>query len=235
MQANTTIEGLIYKKLRQENEEESKKHKKSGKLSAGTLGSPLQHQILSALKAESKKVDDYTLGKFKRGNEVEDFIIKTLGEEVYNTQVECDYRGCVGSLDAKLYGEKWKTPYLPMEVKSITNMAFKWKKKDMKASPGHRLQAGLYALALKVPKFSVLYVASDDYRTLHFIYDTEEIKEEIDSLIDLFNATWKSKTIPVFEAKEKWQSNIMYNSYPFFKDQSEAQLATIAKELFKEK
>ncbi len=74
MQANTTIEGLIYSKLRQENEEERASHIKSGKLSAGTLGSPLQHQILSALKAESKKVDDYTLGKFKRGKEVEDFI-----------------------------------------------------------------------------------------------------------------------------------------------------------------
>ncbi len=272
---NPTIKDIIYKKLREESVEESKKHVKSGKLSAGKLGSPLQHQILSALKVESKVVDNYTLGKFKRGQEVETFIVKMLEKDTYNTQVECNYRDCVGFLDVELYGEKWNTTYLPLEVKSVTNAAFKWLWKGKKsivsvcceqpslwvsagedddgkryctkceeecrteekyipeAKQGHKLQAGLYAVALNLPLYSVLYVAADDYRTMHLIYETADIKDEIDNIIDIFNTAWKSKTIPVFEAKEKWQEKIMYNNYPFFMKLSEEQLNTMSGELFK--
>ena len=228
-----TIKNIIYKKLREENLEESKKHIKSGKLSAGNLGSPLQHQILSALKAESKVLDDYTLGKFKRGQEVEAFIVKMLEKETYNTQVECNYRDCVGFLDVELYGDEWDTTYLPLEVKSFANRAYSWIKKEGEAKQGHKLQAGLYAVALNLPLYSVLYVAADDYRTMHLIYETADIKDEIDEIIDIFNDTWKSKTIPVFEAKEKWQEKIMYNNYPFFMKLGKKQLDTISKELFK--
>ena len=48
------IEGLIHKKLRAENDKERANHIRSGKLSAGQLGSPTQHQILSALKQIEK-------------------------------------------------------------------------------------------------------------------------------------------------------------------------------------
>ncbi len=230
---NPTINDIIYKKLREENVEESKKHVKSGKLSAGKLGSPLQHQILSALKAESKVVDGYTLGKFKRGQEVETFIVKMLEKDTYNTQVECNYRDCVGFLDVELYGEKWGTTYLPVEVKSVVNRAYSWIKKEGEAKQGHKLQAGLYAVALNLPLYSVLYVAADDYRTMHLIYETADIKDEIDDIIDIFDTTWKSKTVPVFEAKEEWQKKIMYNNYPYFMKLSEKQLNTMSKELFK--
>ena len=226
------VKDLISKKLREENEENRAKHVKSGKLSAGQLGNPVQWQILSALKVEGKEIDEYTLGKFKRGTEVEDFITKTLEDDIYATQVECNYRDCVGFLDIELYGDRWGVPYLPVEVKSVTNMAFKWKLKEAQATRGHKLQAGLYAMALNMPKFSVLYVASDDYRPLHLIYDTADVKDEIDMVIDLFNATMESKTIPVFSAIEKWQEKEMYNNYPTYMKKSEAQLKIIAKKLF---
>ena len=227
------IQDIIYSKLREENDKERAKHIKSGRLSAGQLGMPIQHQILNALKVEGKDFDNYTLGKFKRGNEVEDFVIRMLGDDIYACQVDCNYRDCVGKLDIELFGDKWNVPYLPVEVKSVTNMAFKWMLKDAQAKRGHKLQAGLYALAQDLPKFSVLYVASDDYRTLHLVYDTETVKDEIDLVIDLFNLTWESKEIPVFEAIEKWQEKIMYNSFPQYVKKTEAELKLVAKKLFK--
>lgn len=230
---STIIKDIIYKNLREENEKDRLAHKKSGKLSAGQLGNPTQWQILSALKVKSKNFDDYTLGKFKRGNEVEDFIVDILKDEIYNTQVECSYKDCVGLLDIELFGNKWGTSYLPVEVKSVTNMAFKWLLKDAQAKQGHKLQAGIYALSLNLPKYSVLYVASDDYRPLHLIYDTADIKDEIDLIIASFNAIWKNKEIPVFESIEKWQEKEMYNSYPEWSKLTEYQLKIQAKDLFK--
>ena len=229
------IQDIIYANLRKENEEESLKHEKSGKLSAGKLGSPVQHQILNALKVEGKKFDNYTLGKFKRGNEVENFIVRMLEDETYNKQVECNYRDCVGIADLELHGDLWDTSYLPTEVKSVTNMAFKWILKEGEAKHGHKLQAGFAGLALKTDKYSVLYVASDDYRTLHLVYDTKDIKEEIDMVIDLFNATMESQEIPIFEAIEKWQSNPMYNSYPEHAKMKKIELKRLAKTLFNKK
>ena len=116
----------------------------------------------------------------------------------------------------------------------ITNMKFKWLLKDAQSSRGHKLQSGLYSLALNLPKFSVLYVASDDYRTLHLVYDTKDIKDEVDTVIDVFNKTWKLKKIPIFEVIEKWQSNLMYNSFPDWVNHKETKLNEIAKRLFKE-
>ena len=69
---------------------------------------------------------------------------------------------------------------------------------------------------------------------MHLIYETVDIKDEIDEIIDLFNATWRSKTLPVFETKEKWQEKVMYNNYPYFMKLTEKQLDTMSKELFKD-
>ena len=230
---NTIIQDLIHARLRKENEHERETHTKSGKLSASQLGCPTQWQILNALKVKGKDVDNYTLGKFKRGNDVEDFIIKMLEKETYGIQMDCNYRDCVGKLDIELFGDRWGVDYLPVEVKSVTNAGFKWKEKSLKAQHTHKLQAGLYAMALNLPKFSVLYVASDDYRVLHFIYDTDTIKNEIDLIIDLFNSTMEDKTIPVFQAVEKWNENKMYNNFPEWQYLKEHQLKLKEKDLYK--
>ena len=242
---NPTVMNMIYAKLREENDKNREEHVKSGKLSASQLGNPTQWQVLSALKVESKEVDLYTLGKFKRGNEVEDFVVRTLEKEIYNTQVECSYRDCIGYLDTELYGEEFGVGYLPMEIKSVTNANFKWKLRSGEAQRNHKLQAGLYALALNQPKYSVLYVASDDYRVLHLIYDTKDIKDEVDMIIDLFNETMESETIPVYAPIETWQDmekkdkkgffvNHKYNNYLDWWRLTESQLKLKAQKLFKE-
>ena len=74
----TKIQKAISEVLRKENVAKRAEHIKSGKLSAGSLGNPTQWQILHTLGVESKEIDDYTLAKFRRGNDVEDFVVETL-------------------------------------------------------------------------------------------------------------------------------------------------------------
>jgi len=222
------INKLITKRLRAEDEERSKNHVSSGKLSASQLGYPIQWQVLKYL-SQRKGVDNYTLAKFRRGRDVEDFIIDSIrwNKIKLQDQVECLYRNVIGYLDI----------YTPdkevIEVKSITNMDFKWVIKRNKAKHGHILQACLYALALKQNDFSVLYVASDDYRTKLFTFKTVTYKKEVDQIISKFDLTIKARVIPEFEAIEKWNTNKKYNSFIDWVDLKKDQLAKRASKLYK--
>jgi len=215
--------------LRKEDKERSDKHTPSGKLSASMLGSPIQWQVLKALSALKEEVDDYTLGKFKRGRDVEDFIVKTLedsGLEI-EKQVECNYRDVVGYLDMLVVSEDQ-----PIEVKSVTNAAFKWISKSG-AKRGHILQGCHYALSQGYDEFSILYVASDDYRPLLFSFKTKDYEKAVDKIIDDFDRAMKEKKIPKFEAIEKWQNEDKYNSFAEWKNLSSGELNRLAILLFK--
>lgn len=224
------VNKLIATRLRTENALREAKHTPSGKLSASMLGSPIQWQVLKYLGVEQRPVDDYTLAKFKRGNHVEDFIVETvkLSDPKLKQQVECNYKGCIGYLDI-LTGDEY-----PIEVKSTTNKAFSWIKKDG-AKKAHILQGCYYALALKKDRFSVLYVASDDYRTFRFDFLTRQYQNEVDKAISLFNKVVERKEIPVFEALEKWQADEKYNPYPEWINLSKDTLEEKAKTLYNSK
>ena len=221
---------IIAKRLRNENEEREKKHTPSGKLSASTLGYPVQWQILKYLGAKTKEHDDYTLAKFRRGVHVEDFIVDTLqlNDPKIKEQVKCEYRNAIGYLDI------FTSEGYPIEVKSVTNRAFTWIKKDG-AKDGHILQGAYYALALKKPRFSVLYVASDDYRTQMFDFQTKAFETKIDNIITEFNKIVERKEIPQFKAIEKWQENEKYNPYPEWMNLDQATLAKRAEILYSRK
>lgn len=233
--ASTTISDAISTILRREDEQKRKEHNHSGKLSASRLGYPLQWQVLHSLGVEGKEADDYTLAKFRRGEEVENFIVKTLEKskdiEVLDIQREEKYKDCVGLLDIFI---KYKGKYLPVEVKSVTNMAFKWIVKENTPKLGHTLQSTLYGLSEETEYTSVLYVASDDYRTLHFIFKTEEHREQVESIIENYNKAMKAKQIPIFKAIEKWQENHTYNMFPKFTYLTEKDLLAY-KHLFNKK
>lgn len=204
-------------------EERDKREKRepSGRLSAGKLGWALQHQMLHHFKVPGDEVDEFTLRKFQRGNDVEDRIVEWVKPD--ETQKELWYRDVIGYADmVGVNGDG-----LPYEIKSTTNMAFKYK---MKGGPslGHRLQGMCYAQALGVKKFYIVYVASDDYRTLTF---EEEVTDEVDKIIDEYEAQVKKGVVPEFVAKEKWQGMKQYNSYPEFMKLSEEEIATKLKEM----
>jgi len=185
----------------------------SGRLAASRLGQPLQWQMLHYYKIPTKPLDEYTLRKFARGSDVEDRIMKWLAPAPDKMQVPVVYRGVPGFADLVLD--------YPIEVKSITNAQFKYKQKEG-ASLGHRLQSMLYAKALGHDKYAVAYVASDDYRVLCFEY---EVTDEVDKIIDEYEAQVAKGIVPVFEAREKWQSMPEYNSYPEWMKLTEEQIS----------
>lgn len=202
MKINPRIQEVIAEKVIAANED----REPSGRLSASRLGWPLQWMMLHYFKVPQKKVDEYTLRKFQRGKDVEERVMKWLAPDEKKMQVPVSYRGVVGFADVVLE--------YPIEVKSCTNMAFKYKMKEG-PSRGHRLQAELYAKALLYNTFGVAYVASDDYRVLCF---EEPTTGEVDQVIDEYNAQVKLGTVPVFFAKEKWQAMEEYNPYPEWQD-----------------
>lgn len=212
MTVNPKIQELIAQKVLADEADRDAKEP-SGRLSASRLGWPLQWQMLHHFKVPRKPIDEYTLRKFARGHDVEDRIMTWLAPDKDKMQVECDYRGVVGIADVILD--------YPIEVKSVTNMAFKFKQKEG-MSDSHRLQAMLYAKALGFDTFGVAYVASDDYRVLCF---EEKVTNEVDDIIDAYEAQVALGVIPTFTAKEKWQSMEEYNPYPEFMKLTEAQIA----------
>lgn len=198
-----TIQKLIAEKVLAANAEYEAREP-SGRLSASRLGWPLQWQMLHKLKVKGKPIDEYTLRKFQRGHDVEDRIMRWLAPSPDKMQVPVNYRGVVGLADVVLE--------IPVEVKSTTNMAFKHRQKEG-VSRGHKLQAELYAKALGYKMASVAYVASDDYRVLCFEFP---VTDEVDSVIDRYEAQVAHGTVPVFVAEEKWQAMTDYNPYPDF-------------------
>jgi hypothetical protein len=226
------IDRKISESLVAKNELERKNHKSSGKLSASMLGSPLQWQILKSMGVPQKEVDEYTLRKFLRGKQVEEWIVSYL--DPIETQKFVEYKGCIGFVDAICDTKEWdfKNGIIPVEVKSVTNMKFKRIEKQG-GDRSHLLQGALYALALKSPKFAVLYVASDDYRIHLTEHDSEAFRGIIDDIIALYDKQKATNRVPAFEPMEKWQGDLKYNSYPLFSGLREEEATLKAIELIK--
>ena len=205
------LDNLITEKLlaSQENREPS------GKLSASKLYWPVQWQVLATVFKMKSNIDDYTLRKFQRGKDVEDWFIKQI--EPKEKQKFLEYRGVIGFCDSVVDTAKWDNPVgiIPLEVKSITNMAFKWLDKEG-AKKGHIIQNAFYAMAMNVDYHAITYIASDDYRINTYILETKDSKDEIEKIIDEFEKAVESKTIPVFAPREKWMSDLKYNNFPEF-------------------
>src|SRR3990167_129006 len=187
----------------------------SGKLSASKLYWPLQWQILAARFKMKLEVDEYTLRKFQRGKDVENWFVKQI--EPVESQKFLEYRGVIGFCDSIVDTSKWDTTLgeIPLEVKSVTNMKFK-RLEASGADAGHILQNAFYALALGKEHHAITYIASDDYRILTSIHKTSDSKDEIEKIITEFEEAMKLETIPLFVPRAKWQETLKYNSFPLF-------------------
>lgn len=209
------IDEYISKMMAEKNKEESDNHKSSGKLSAGMLGMPLQWMLLKIKGVPQQPFDSYTLRKFQRGKDVEKWFISSI-PNLIEEQKFVEYRNVVGYADTIIdtTTHHFNGGVMPHEVKSVSNEKFKRIIKDGNADRSHRLQCGLYALSLGSKHFAIDYIASDDYRIKTFIYDTAEIKDEIDGIIDRFDKQLATGLVPVFVAEEFWQKSDKYNNYP---------------------
>lgn len=209
------IDNQIGIKLLEQNKKEKENHKSSGKLSAGMLGKPLQWQILKMILTDSKEFDEYTLRKFLRGKQIEEWLLTQI-PNVVDKQKFVEYKNCIGYVDALVDTKdyNYNLGIIPHEIKSVANAKFKRIIDEGKADRSHKLQAGLYALALEKKHFAIDYIAADDLRIKTFVYETAEVKQEIDEIIDTFYKTLKAGGVPIFTPIEKWQSNLKYSDYP---------------------
>jgi len=231
---SATLDRDVGEVLLAKNAEKQKSRVSSGKLSASALGSPIQWQVLKHLGVPRKEIDEYTVRKFLRGNQIEDWFVGQI-KNVVEKQKFVEYRNTLGYIDAIVDTKDWDTNkgIIPVEIKSVTNMKFKRILKEKLPQRGHRLQACLYALALGSEWFAISYVASDDLRVETMLMQTKDSKDEIDGIITTYDEAIKNKIIPQFEAIEKWQGDKLYSNYPDWQELTKEELVEKAKELFK--
>lgn len=212
---DTYLDKKVEAEFIEKNKIRNDNHTSSGKLSAGMLNDPLQWQILKILGIPTRELEEYTLRKFFRGDQIEDWAVGSISN-VVDKQKLVEYKDCIGFADALVDTKDWdnKVGIIPVEIKSVANAKFKRIVTSGEADKGHILQAGYYALGLGKEHFAVVYVASDDLRIQTYIYETKDYKKEIDGIINRFYLALKSEKIPLFEPRENWQSNIKYSKYP---------------------
>lgn len=228
-QIDQYIEQLIYK----EDKDKSDNHVSSGKLSASMLGQPYQWMVLKYLGIKVQ-FDNYTLRKFERGRNVEQWLIDRYTNNVVEKQKLLDYKNCIGYLDILGKVNPFKDELLPIEIKSVSNAKYKRILKENRPDRSHKLQAGLYGLAINAPESSICYIATDDYRITHYVFETKEVKDEIDTTIKTYHQYIERKEIPEFEAIEKWQASEQYNSYSNWMLMDKKELAERAKKLYEQ-
>jgi hypothetical protein len=89
------INNYIDKTLLEENEARDKTHEPSGKLSASMLYMPTRFQLFKFLNVPKKPMEAYVLGKFKRGNDVEEWYVGQIEKSgcLIERQKKVEYRG----------------------------------------------------------------------------------------------------------------------------------------------
>jgi len=225
-----SLDKIFKDTIREQNDKERAKHENSGKLSASRLGWALQWQVLHLMGVKQKPFDDYTLCLFARGNDVEEKVIEVFKKKlrVTDTQKEVEYKNTIGLVDFVYKDE-------PYEVKSVKNSKFKRLETQGDADPQHILQTCLYALAMKSPRFHIVYVSADDYRISHFVKETKDYSEKVEKCITEAYRAFERGIVPEFKARYKWQENIRYNSYPEFMNLSSKEATKLATKLMKER
>ena len=204
------------------NAEHDATHEPSGKLSASMLYMPVRFQIFKAIGVPKKPIEPYVLGKFKRGNDVEDWYVGQLGAAgvLLERQKKIEYRDVIGYIDAVCNSDLmfFKQGVMPHEVKSVTNAKLK-----RIATAGvdyhYQMQACLYALALGSKYYAVDIVSAEDLRPNVYICETASMAGDVDQAIDNYNTAlknWKeNKNLPPFAANPKvpWTATPEYWPY----------------------
>lgn len=237
---DTTINRHIEESLISENEARESSHNPSGKLSASILYQPLRFQVLKAIGVPRKPFDAYTLAKFKRGRDVEDWYVeqtKQAGVAVTDkdaiealglkfaedNQPFGEYKGAIGYVDNILNTDlmQAKKGIVPNEIKSVTNM--KMKNINRTGIDYHyKIQACFYALASSRKWYAVTVVSAEDLRSETHIFNVLDMKQDVERAIREFDEAmkdWKeNKKLPPFAANPMvpWTSNLQYAMFEEF-------------------
>lgn len=217
------INKFIEDDLMAENAMRESTHESSGKLSASMLYQPLRFQVLKTIGAPRKPMEPYVLGKFKRGNDVEDWYVEKLGKAgvLVERQKMVEYRGVIGYVDAVVNSDLmyFKQGIMPHEVKSVTNAKLRQIAKSQGVDWHYKIQATLYALAMGTEFYAVDIVSAEDLRPNVYVFQTAELKHEVDKIISNYMEAmenWsKDRTLPKFAPNPKvmWTGNLAYSMF----------------------
>lgn len=240
----------IHTKLVADNKAKQDARERSGKISGGKLGKPTLWAVLDLIGVPDE-FDPYVLGKFQRGNDVEDRAIQMLtgidphyvepGKLVegkpdailtgnFVLQKEGGYRGGTGYIDlSQKVGDDW----IYHEIKSSTKMAY-----DKVAASGrsagkepapylhHALQLAYYCLGSDVNRAFLHYLNADDYRLCTFAINPLDYKEEIDKEIDDIETVFMLRELPAFQGFLPYHKVKAYWSYKEWNELSPREMMT---------
>jgi hypothetical protein len=216
---DNSLQGFIDLELIAENEKREKKHEPSGLLSASMLYQPLRFQVMKTIGIPRKSFEPYLLGKFKRGNDCEDWLADRMDKAgiLIERQKEIKYKNVIGFIDALVDSGKmnFKKGQMPHEIKSVTNAKLK-RISQTEVDYHYKLQGGLYALAIGSEYYAIDIISAEDLRVNTYIFDVKDIKSDIENIISRYDEAmenWKTKKIlPKFEVNPKvpWTSNLEY-------------------------
>ena len=239
MIVDNSVQTMIDKELLRVNVEREAKHEPSGRLSASTLWQPVLFQVYKTIGVPRKPMEAYVLGKFKRGDDVEDWFIAQLKANglLIEEQKRVMYREAVGFVDALVDSNKmlFKQGAIPHEIKSVTNLKIKRIAKDGEVDYHYQMQACFYAMALGLKYYAIDIVSAEDLRSNVYIFETTKMSTEVDNAITKYDNAmkdWKEKKIlPKFEPNPHvaWSANLLYA--PYTPDWIESDTATIMKKL----
>lgn len=213
--AMINIERVVDDYLLETDKKRREEHIASGYLSAGRLDKSILENALYLLGVpRDKPIEAYTLKKFARGNQVEQWYIDIFTElgliadsQIYHEYITPEGFKVIGYQDIQLKEDEY-----PIEVKSIKNSEFKHIEKEG-VKKGHALQVATYALAKGVEFGKVLYAAADDLRTKEFLVNAKELQPEIDNIAKLTYSVLNSKKLPKFIPRNSFQSLLIFKDY----------------------
>jgi hypothetical protein len=221
---DNSIQLLIEKQLIADNAERDAKHESSGLLSASWLYQPVRFQVMKTIGVPRKTFEPYLLGKFKRGFDVEQWLVDHMEKAgvLLERQKEVNYRNVIGFIDAVVDSNKlmFKKGAMCHEVKSVTNAKLKRIETSGEIDHHYKLQAGLYAIAMKSEYYAIDIISAEDLRVNTYIFQTKDIAPEIEQIITDYDKaleTWKTmKRLPelVVNEKVKWAINPDYSPFP---------------------
>lgn len=213
------IQELIYDDLVTLDAERSALHTPSGLLSASMLYQPLRFQIMKSIGVPAKSIEPYVLGKFQRGNDVEEWYVNKLDKFglLEDKQVEVHYRGAIGYIDAVVKPTNLNFKECKIhEVKSVTNAKLKQIASTGKVDYHYRLQGTFYALAKGEKYYAIDVISAEDLRVTSYIFDIRDTQKDVDEIISKYgNAlkAWNEKgELPPFEVHPEvpWTANFEY-------------------------
>lgn len=212
------IQQIINQALIEDNAKRAESHTPSGLLSASMLYQPLRFQVMKTIGVPAKQLEPYVLGKFKRGNDVEDWYVGMLDRAgiLLEKQKEIKYKNTIGYIDAYIDSSKLNFKECKIhEVKSVTNAKLK-QIANTNVDYHYRLQATLYALALGERYYAIDIISAEDLRVNTYIFDIRDTQKDVDAIIanyDRAMEAWnKNQSLPPFEVhpEVKWTANFEY-------------------------